>query len=105
MSVKHIPQSGDLLAIWNDQSGVFDLPAPQSSSQGRTPLVSAISKDEGQSWEHHQLLEGAPDHGFCYTAIHFIDDAVLLAYCAGDATTGGILNRLRIRRLSLSDLY
>jgi len=105
MSVKHIPQTGDLLAIWNDQSGIFDIPAPQSSSKGRTPLVCAISKDEGQTWEHHHLLEDAPNQGFCYTAIHFVDDTVLLAYSAGDDTTGGILNRLRIRKISLDELY
>lgn len=104
MSVKTIPNTGDLLAVWNDQTGHFDLPTPEPGSQGRTPLVCAISSDEGQSWNHHHLLEDAPDHGFCYTAIHFVEDAALLAYCAGDSNTDGILNRLRIRRISLDAL-
>lgn len=104
-SIKHIPQTGDLLAVWNDQMGHFDLPAPEPGSNGRTPLVYAVSMDEGQSWRNHHLLEDAPDHGYCYTAIHFTGDSVLFAYCAGDACTGGILNRLRIRRVPLSQLY
>jgi hypothetical protein len=32
--------------------------------------------------------------------MHFAEDTVLLAYCAGDAKLGG-LNRLRIRRVTL----
>jgi hypothetical protein len=105
MSVKRIPATGDLLAVWNDRSGHFKTAPPTPISKNRTPLVAALSRDEGRSWEHRHLIEDAPDHGFCYTAIHFVDDVVLLAYCAGDAGTGGVLTRLRMRRFSLSDLY
>ena len=104
LSMKRIPQTGELLAVWNDRSGRFDLPEPQPGSNGRTPLVSALSDDEGRTWQHHKLIEDAPDHGFCYTAIHFVADAVLLAYCAGGAETRGLLNRLRIRRIPLEEL-
>ena len=50
------------------------------------------------------LLEKSPTHGYCYTAIHFTDDAVLLAYCAGGASTKMVLDRLRVRRISLDEL-
>lgn len=94
-SIKRLPDSADLLAIYNDHSG--DFPFPKNK---RTPLVAAISSDGGKSWPIRKLLEDDPDGWYCYTAIHFVEDAVLLAYCAGDSKVGG-LNRLRVRRISL----
>lgn len=105
LSMKRIPATGDLLVVWNDRSNRYNLPEPQPISRDRTPLVSAISSDEGKTWKHHTVIESAPDHGFCYTAIHFTEDAVLLGYCAGDEAADGILNRLRIRRIPLEELY
>ena len=112
LSMKRIPETGDLLAVWNDHSGRFPTPNYESPAWEcneweihRTPLSCAISRDEGHLWENHLLLEDAPDHGFCYTAIHFTDDAVLLAYCAGGVTTGTVLDRLRMRRIPLTDIY
>ncbi|MCX7886299.1 MAG: glycoside hydrolase [Verrucomicrobiae bacterium] len=94
-SIKRLPGSSDLLAIYNDHSGEFPF-----VKNRRTPLVAAISSDGGKTWPIRKLLEGDPDGWYCYTAIHFVDNAVLLGYCAGDKKVGG-LNRLRIRRLSL----
>ena len=103
--MKRIPSTGDLLAVWHDRSGRFSLPEPAKESWGRTPLVSAISRDEGKTWEHHRLIEDDPERGFCYTAIHFVDDVVLLAYCAGGKPTGSVLNTLRMRRVSVEWFY
>jgi sialidase-1 len=94
-SIKRLPDAAALLAVFNDHSGQFDFPAGK-----RTPLVAAGSMDGGRTWPVRKLLEGDPDGWYCYTAIHFADDAVLLAYCAGDSKVGG-LNRLRIRRVAL----
>ena len=100
LSMKRISATGQLLAVWNDHSGAL-LPAPASIDvQARTPLVAAVSPDEGVTWFDGKLLEDSPDHGFCYTAIHFVEDAVLLAYCAGRSDTG-ILNSLRLKRVPL----
>jgi hypothetical protein len=106
LSIKRIPEdapvgAGNLLAVWNDISGRFSLPRPAKESWGRTPLVSAISSDDGATWTQHRIIEGDPERGYCYTAIHFVDDAVLLAYCAGGKPTGSVLNTLRIRRVSV----
>ncbi len=102
MSVKRIPQTGDLLAVWNDWSGRFQPPDPTFQ---RVPLVSAISTNEGRTWKHHRLLEDDQDRGYCYTAIHFTDDGhVLLAYCAG-LYRRCVLETLRIRRVALKELY
>jgi sialidase-1 len=92
-SIKILPGTKALLAVWNDHSGEFPFP-----KGNRTPLVAGISTDATATWRVLKVLEDDPDGWYCYTAIHFVDDAVLLAYCAGDSKIGG-LNRLRIRRI------
>ncbi|MCX5644005.1 MAG: sialidase family protein [Phycisphaerae bacterium] len=89
-SIKRIPSTGDLLCVWNDHSGAHPYPAGR-----RTPLCLAISKDEGKTWSRSQVIEDNPDGWYCYTAITFLEDRMLLAYCAGDKTVGG-LNRLKV---------
>lgn len=105
LCMKRIPATGDLLTVWNDHSGQITTPPFVQGSKGRTPLVVGISQDEGRSFENRHLLEDAPDHGFCYTAIHFTEDSVLLAYCAGGAPLRGVLTRLRMRKVALASLY
>jgi hypothetical protein len=95
-SMKAIPGTKNLLAIYNDHSGQF----PVAKIKARTPLVAAISTDGGYSWPQRRLLEGDPDGWFCYTAIHFLNDSVLLAYNAGSAEFIR-LSRMRLRRISL----
>jgi Neuraminidase (sialidase) len=94
-TIERLPNSTNLLAIWNDHSGQF----PMAKGK-RTPLVAGISTDGGKTWPNRKLLEADLDGWYCYTAIHFTKDAVLLAYCAGDSKVGG-LNRLRMRRIEL----
>ena len=96
-SIKRIPGSDELLAVFNDHSGRFPFPKGK-----RSPLVAAISKDGGATWGRPRLLEGDPDGWYCYTAIHFVGDDVLLAYCAGDSAKKSHLNVLRIRKTSLA---
>ncbi|MEW4562074.1 sialidase family protein [Bremerella sp. JC770] len=68
-SIKRIPSTGDLLVIWND-----------SGTRQRSPLSSAISKDDGKTWEHQNTLEADPKGWYCYTAIHFTKEHALLSY-------------------------
>ena len=112
MNIKRIPQTGDLLAVWNDVTPRWGVPKKKftdgwakDSSWGRTPLVAAISKDEGKSWRHAKAIETDPDRGFCYPAIHFTEDAVLLAYCCGGGGKSGVLQDLCIRRMSTDWFY
>ncbi len=94
-SIKRLPGSSDLLALYNDHSGRFPFPKGK-----RSPLVAAISSDGGRTWPRRRLVEDDQAGWYCYTAIHFTEEAVLLAYCAGDPKVGH-LNRLRLRRVSL----
>jgi sialidase-1 len=94
-SIKRLPGSSDLLAIYNDHSGQFPFPPKK-----RNPFVAALSTDGGKTWSQRKLIESDPDGLYHYTAIHFIGDAMLIGYCAGDSKVGA-LNRLRIRRITL----
>ena len=107
MSMKRIPGTGDLLAVWNPipyYNGIVQF-SKWSDNAGRTPLVLAISKDEGRTWEDMKVVENEPLHGYCYCAIHFVKDCILLGYCAGGPEDLAILSRLRIRKIKMSDIY
>jgi hypothetical protein len=108
LCIKRIPATGDLLAVWNDHSGrlaaVQTHPAITARSWGRTPLVCAISTDDGRTLGRHKLIEDDPARGFCYTAIHPTEDAVLLAYCCGGRRSA-VLQDLCIRSVTLDWLY
>ena len=106
MSIKRIPETGNLLAVWNP------VPNYNGSQQfrkgawngGRTPFVLSVSKDDGRTWADMTVLEDDPDHGYCYCAIHFTKDAVLLGYCAGGPEDGCCLSKLRVRKIPLSSI-
>lgn len=40
----------------------------------------AVSKDNGKTFSEPTAFETEEDHGYCYCAIHFLDDAILLGY-------------------------
>ncbi|TMV45645.1 exo-alpha-sialidase [Paenibacillus mesophilus] len=104
LSMKRIPASGSLLAVWNPVPN-YQTRMLTGNNGGRTPLIAGISRDDGQTWKRFFYLEKEEDRGgYCYTAIHFVHDAVLLAYCAGLPEDGSRLARLRIRKVGLSEL-
>lgn len=96
-SIERIPGTEKYLMLWNDHTNI----APELENK-RTPYTLGVSGDAGKNW-HTTTLEENPEGWYCYTAIHFTNDAVLLGYCAGDKEIGG-LNRTRIRRILLEDL-
>lgn len=101
-SIKRIPGSSDLLAVYNDHSGRFPF-----TKGRRTPLVAAISHDGGKTWPVARVIESDPDGHFCYTAIHFVGKNVLMGYCAGSLTDKSRygLNPHRIRMVSMEWVY
>lgn len=98
-SIARIPTTGDLLLVWNDHEGVDD-----AHKGKRTPFRVAISRDEGKTWEKKKTLDDDPDGWYCYTAIEFVRDRVLLAHCAGDSKIGR-LSRTRITSFEIAWLY
>ena len=70
VSISRIPTTGDLLAIWNHNPG----------AKTRNPLTAAVSKDEGQTWQHFNNIEDAPDDAWAYPAITWVADRALITY-------------------------
>jgi Neuraminidase (sialidase) len=98
-SIARIPSTGDLLLVWNDHDGVDD-----AHRGKRTPFRVAISKDEGETWINKKTLDDDPDGWYCYTAIEFANERVLLAHCAGDSKVGR-LARTRFTSFDVAWLY
>jgi hypothetical protein len=105
LSLKPVPGSGRLLAVWNPAPAYETRPLVAPGGD-RTPLVLAMGAGPTGRWSAARVIEGPdePTAGYCYTAIHFTADAVLLAYCAGGAEDKNRLNRLRIRRIPITAL-
>ena len=96
-SIKRIPNTGDLLLVWNEN---YDF--SHSLSGFRTPLNVAISRDEGKTWQNKKILENDPFGWFCYTAIEFTKDKVILSYSAG--TRKGKSKKLATEQITLLDI-
>ncbi|WP_149239633.1 sialidase family protein [Dyadobacter sp. 32] len=95
-SMARIPSTGDLLLVWNNNGA-----KGEGYFKGkRTPLTLAISKDEGLSWKYLKNIEDDPEGMFCYTAIHFVKDYVLLGYGMGAG-----LAQSRVVRIRLNEIY
>ena len=104
LSMKRGPK-GSIYAVWNPipeytgrekKTGIF--------TGGRTPLVLAVSTDNGQTFTEEAAFETEEDHGYCYCAIHFLEDGMLLAYNGGGPEDGSCLSRIKIRRILWSEL-
>ena len=98
-SIERIPKTGDLLLLWNDNY--------ETGRDGgkRTPYNLAISNDEGKSWSKVKTLESDPNGWYCYTAIDFVDNHVLLGHCAGNRKINNGLATTQITRVSLDWIY
>lgn len=98
-TIERVPGTGTLAMVWNDHSA---LPADQRKL--RTPLSLALSKDEGRTWSPATVLEPDPQGWYCYTAMDFSGDHLLLHYVAGTQEKGKHLSASRVRRVGLGDL-
>lgn len=79
--LRRIPQTGDLLLIWNDSP--YD---PKFDHYGiRSPLSAAISKDEGFTWQKSKAIETDPEWEFTNpAAIVTSQGNLLIAYEASE---------------------
>jgi len=104
MSMKR-DASGVVFAVWN--------PVPEYNGRenppgfftgGRTPLVIAASADNCRTFSEPLILEEDEGRGYCYCAIHFTEDAMLLAYCSGGKNEGSTLAQTSIRRIPSDEI-
>jgi Neuraminidase (sialidase) len=99
-SIKRIPSTGDLLLAWNNNGVVT------TKTHGkRTPFNVAISRDDGATWTNLKTLEHDPDGWYCYTAIHFSGEHVVLSHCADNLKQGKALSTTQITRFPVKWLY
>lgn len=100
-TIVRIPNTKDLLMVWNN-NGVKG-----NTYRGkRTPLNTAISKNDGHTWSKVKTIHADPDGWYCYTAIHFVNDQeLLLSYCAGNRPQGTGLSITYITKLKTAWLY
>ncbi len=98
-------KKGRILAVWN--------PVPEYNGRekkteiftgGRTPYVIAVSTDNGRSFSREAAFETEEDRGYCYCAICFLEDSILLGYNAGGPEDKSCLTKIRIRRISYQQL-
>lgn len=94
-TIERIPGTEHLLMVWNNHKNI----APELRGK-RTPLMTAISTDHGQTWQNIQTIEDNPTGWFCYIALDFVDDQVLLAYCSGDRSKMNGLSQTSVTRIS-----
>jgi sialidase-1 len=69
--VKRTP-GGRLLAVWNNVASHSNWP--------RTPLTSAISNDEGETWTRLRDIDNRPKHDAAYASVFFHGEETLIAY-------------------------
>lgn len=76
-SIARIPSTGDLLLVWNHNK------PGKVHTQDRFPLTTAVSKDEGRTWQHVRNLDETRGFTFAYTSITFLPkDEILFTYYA-----------------------
>jgi sialidase-1 len=99
-TITRIPSTGDLLLIWNDC--FRDDPDGEGA---RVPLTAAISRDEGETWEHKRDLETDPAMWYAYTSVTFVDDRALLTYWVDERGSDPRLMHLKLRSVPVDWFY
>ncbi|MFH1922469.1 MAG: sialidase family protein [Planctomycetota bacterium] len=81
-TVRRIPSTGDLLFIWISERSI-DKDDPKIHR--RCALTSAISKDDGKTFEPFRHIARDPEDDFGYQCIEFVgDDLAVVAFHARD---------------------
>jgi hypothetical protein len=91
-SARRLPDSDDILIIYNDRRGVPYEGERSGEFNWRTPLSSAVSSDGGRTWHHHKTIEDDLSRSYCYTSILFYQGSTLLTYYVGKAGGPNLLD-------------
>ena len=82
-TVKRIPSTGDLLFLWISEKSVEKVDGKDIAR--RCALTSAVSRDEGQTFEHLRHIARDPQDDFGYQCVEFVGaDVTLVGYHARD---------------------
>ncbi len=69
--ISRIPSTGDLLMIWNNSPYEPDFVSHYGK---RSPLTTAVSRDEGRTWTHPRDIESDPRRAFSNPGCRFTRD-------------------------------
>ena len=84
-------------AVYNPIADAGEL----KSGNERCPLIYKESSD-GLNWANAKIIEGDPEHCYCYPAIYFVSaNKMLVAYCAGLTQSEGGLSRTNIALIDI----
>ena len=97
--VVRIPTTGDLLLVWNHTKPFI------SNSLPRTPLSSAISRDEGETWSNFRDIENHVGYDCAYPAVTFLDDEALITYYYGNRTDNHGWESVKLKIVPISWFY
>jgi sialidase-1 len=92
-----IPQTGDLLLLWND--------VPSEKGTPRTPLTAAISGDDGETWRVAGDIDDRDDFHVAYPSAHFQEDEVVISYYTRDNARWARDSELALRIYGIDELY
>ena len=94
-TIKRIPTTGDLLMIWN-----------HTRSAVRSPLTTAFSRDEGETWENIKDLEPRSDKmSYGYPSALFVGKEAVLTYYSGvEEGTAGLWS-LKLKIVPMTWFY
>lgn len=73
LNIKRIPKTGDLLLLRSTGPGI-------EQPGRRTPFVSILSRDDGNSWENERVIMGDPEDDYGYPSLLFVDDTAIISY-------------------------
>jgi len=69
INVQRIPKTGDLILL-----------RTTGGTDNRTPFVSTISRDDGETWSHERVIAGDPEDDYGYPSLTFVGDLALVFY-------------------------
>ncbi len=97
MSVSFLPlRSGDILFFLLIHNPTVRLGTGHSGP--RTPLVAALSTDEGRTWSEPRAIESDLSAHYAYTSVRFHEDRALVSYYVAH---GGLLS-LKFKSIPLA---
>jgi len=100
-TIKRIPSTGDLLILWNN--------SPHDPERGiigrRTPMSTAISRDEGDTWEHVRNLDTDAAHQAAYVSVLFLGGEAVITYFIYDYPPGSGMISLKEKIVPIGWFY
>lgn len=93
------------LAVFNPIPNYTTRPNADGNVWGRTPLICAVSEDDGKTFSHDRIyaLEDDPNNGYCYPAIIEGDGYFLVAYYHSN-NSDAPLNSCKIMKIMYNEI-